>query len=153
MRNNIHIFIGIDPDTDKSGIACWDSELKAFDYIKAMQFWEVIEEFEAWNIPFHVTISAGWLIPKSNFHNKDRIIKGKIVKQSKSVGEKIALAVGQNHEVGLLIEQYCIINGIPYTLAKPQGKVNAQTFKNITKWQKRTNQDMRDAAMLVFQKN
>ena len=136
------IFIGIDPDVELSGIACWDSELKAFDYIKKMSFWDIIEEFKSWNIPLNITIEAGWLIRKSNFHSRS--------KQSKQVGEKIAKSVGRNHQVGILIYEYCLRQGINVNLVKPKGKINANTFKNITNWQTRTNSEMRDAAMLVF---
>lgn len=136
------IHIGIDPDTEKSGVACWDSELKAFDYIKTMSFWEIIEEFALWNIPFKVHIEAGWLIKKSNWHaNK---------KQSKIVGEKIAKNVGSNHQVGILLKEYCEHNNIEYRLVKPKGKLNAKTFKNITGYEDSTNPEKRDAGMLVF---
>ena len=38
------IHIGIDPDINANGVAVWDTENKAFDFIKNMTFWEVIEE-------------------------------------------------------------------------------------------------------------
>jgi hypothetical protein len=136
------IYIGIDPDIEKSGIACWDSESKSFDYIKNMSFWEIIEEFELWNIDINVVIEAGWLIKKSNWHGR--------AYQSKSVGERIAKNVGSNHQVGILLAEYCEKNNIKYELVKPKGKINSESFKEITKYTKRTNQDQRDAAMLVF---
>lgn len=138
------IYIGIDPDVDLCGIACWDAETKSFDYIKKMGFWDIIEEIKLWNIPLHLVIEAGWLIKKSNFHTHP--------KQGKRVGERIAKNVGSNHQIGKLLYEYCNRKKITVTLVKPQGKIKAETFKNLTKWQTRTNQDMRDAAMLVFGK-
>ena len=138
----INTHIGIDPDTEKNGIACYDSETKTFVYVTNMSFWQVIEEIESWLIPIHVVIEAGWLIKKSNWHNR--------AGQTKSTGEKIAKAVGRNHQVGILLYEYCLKNNIEVTLVKPKGKINKTTFKNITKWEKRTNQDSRDAGMLVF---
>lgn len=137
------IYIGIDPDIDNNGIACWDSETKEFDYIKNMSFWDVINEFECWNIPINVVIEAGWLHSKSNWHGK--------AYQSKNVGEKIAKNVGANHQVGILIAEYCDINNINFRLIKPQRKVKSDYFKKLTGYTKRTNQDQRDAAMLVFE--
>ncbi len=140
--NKPKIYIGIDPDTEASGVALWDSHEKNYDYITTMSFWELISELKQWIIPIHIYIEAGWLISKSNWHDKPG--------QTKTIGEKIAKAVGSNHQIGKLIMEYCKIKNIPYTLTLPQGKFNAKTFKSITKWQKPTNQDMRDAAMLVY---
>ena len=138
------IHIGIDPDTDKSGVAIWNSETKTFDNITTMPFWELIEVLETWTIPIMLHIEAGWNINKSNWH----ISKN----QTKQTGENIAKKVGRNHQVGLLLEQYCIKNNIQYRLVNPMGKINAKVFKDITKrvWDKDTNQEMRDAAMLVY---
>jgi len=136
------IYIGIDPDIEASGIACWDTETLEFDYIKNMSFWEIIEEFDLWNVRITVIIEAGWLISKSNWHGK--------AYQSKSVGEKIAKNVGSNHQIGILIAEYCEKYGMAYELKKPLGKVKSDYFKKITGYTKRTNQDQRDAAMLVY---
>ncbi len=141
---NTHIHIGIDPDTDKSGVAIWDSETKTFDNITTMRFWDLIEDLETWTIPIMLHIEAGWNINKSNWHISEN--------QTKQTGENIAKKVGRNHQVGILLEQYCIKNNIQYRLVNPMGKINAKVFKDITKrvWDKDTNQEMRDAAMLVY---
>ena len=94
------------------------------------------------NIPINVVIEAGWLHKKSNWHGR--------AGQTKSVGEKIAKSVGRNHQVGILLKEYCEIKGIKHTLVKPKGKVKADYFKKLTGYTKRTNQDQRDAGMLVF---
>jgi len=143
------IYIGIDPDIEASGIAHWDTETSTFDYIKNMSFWDIMDVLEIMNmtktyevIDFTVIIEAGWLISKSNWHGKGY--------QSKSVGEKIAKNVGSNHQIGILIAEYCERYGIAYELKKPLGKVKSDYFKKITGYTKRTNQDQRDAAMLVY---
>ncbi len=136
------IYIGIDPDIDNSGIACWDSETKVFNFIKNASFWDIIIELEFWECEKTVIIEAGWLIKKSNWHGK--------AYQSKNVGELIAKNVGSNHQVGVLLAEYCEKENIKYHLVKPKGKINSKVFKQITKHPGRTNQDQRDAAMLVF---
>lgn len=114
--------------------------------METLNFWDTIEYLEGYlPMPFTdetsmVHISAGWLIDKTMWHKPDA---------NRHVQQKIAMNVGLNHAAGRLIEEWCIRNEMPYKLVKPSGKVDAKTFKNITKWEGRTNQDTRDAAMLV----
>ena len=136
------IFIGIDPDVELNGYALWHSNSKILEVGKET-FWDIIEDIEDYkkdNVPLTVIIEAGWLIPKSNWHGA----------KSKGTAAKIGKNVGSNHQVGRLLEAYCIHNKIPHRLTKPQGKVKAEYFKKLTGYQGRTNQDMRDAGLLVF---
>lgn len=132
--------LGIDPDINKSGYSCWDSNKKKLDRITNLSFWDIIEDLNSYRCPIHVVIEAGWLINKSNFHKS----------QGQFQREKIAKNVGQNHQIGILIAEYCKRNSISYELVKPKGKLKKEAFKHLTKWDERTNQDSRDAAMLVF---
>ena len=135
------IYIGIDPDVEKSGVAIYDTSDKSLElYCKT--FWEVIEEIEAYLHPITVVIEAGWLIKKSNWHGK--------VNQSKTAGERIAKNVGSNHQVGKLLVEYCEWKNINYKLVKPMGKIDHFRFKKFTGYKGKTNQEKRDAGMLVF---
>ncbi len=135
------IIVGIDPDIDKSGFAVWNSHQQSFVEITALPFFDLIERLE-WLGDVTVVVEAGWLIKKSNFHGR----KG----QSKAVGEKIAKAVGANHQVGKLLVEWCRSNNIDVVEIKPLGKVDSDKFKMMTGWHDRTNSEHRDAAMLVF---
>ena len=135
-------YIGIDPDVDKSGFAIWESVSQDYDYITQLPFWDLIEHIERMDTNCVVYVEASWQLKKSNWHNK----KG----QSKAVGEKIAKAVGANHQVGKLIVEYCKVNGVKYVEILPQGKFNAKEFKQITGITARTNSEKRDAALLVY---
>ena len=139
MNTKPTIFIGIDPDIEKNGYAVWDRDDKILE-IEKKSFWDAIEDIELYNVPIKVIIEAGWLIAKSNWHGA----------KNKSTAAKIGKNVGSNHQVGKLFEEYCIKNKIQYQLVKPKGKIKADTFKRITGYTRRTNQDERDAAMLVF---
>ncbi len=144
MSNNLNkIFVGIDPDIDKSGFAIWNKTQKSLT-LKAYPFWELVNQLYSLHKShdLEVRIEAGWLIKKSNWHGK--------YKQSKSTGENIAKKVGMNHQVGILIKEFCDFKGIKYSLIKPQGKLNSDSFKKITKYNKQSNQEKRDAAMLVY---
>jgi len=136
------IIVGIDPDVDKSGFSVWDSEKRVFVEITTLRFFDLISRLEWLGKEITVVVEAGWQIKKSNFHGR----KG----QTKSVGEKIAKAVGANHQIGKLIVEWCAENRINYREIKPQGKLSAETFKRTTGWKARTNSEQRDSAMLVY---
>lgn len=143
-------YIGIDPDVAKSGVALWNRPEQKFEAIGCMSFWELIRAIEHGGFGVynygpgfaHIIIEAGWLNEKSNFHPK----------QGAKVREKMAKNIGMNHQIGKLLVEFCEMYGISYELKKPLGtkSINQQIFKQLTGWPERTNQDSRDAAMLVF---
>jgi hypothetical protein len=88
-----------------------------------------------------IYIEAGWLNKKSNYHPA----------QGPKVREAIARNVGENHAVGKLLVEYCEHEGVEFEAVKPYAsKIDSKTFKRISGWQGRTNQEKRDAAMLVI---
>lgn len=148
-------YLGVDPDTEKSGVALWDRLEQRFIFITNLDFWSLVEfiksghllkhgDIEGWShINFKVVVDAGWLVEKTNFHHN--------VKNPK-VREKMSMNIGRNHQVGILIVDYCKRHGFNHELHEPSGKLDARTFRNITKWNAQTNQDNRDAAMIVFKR-
>jgi len=141
-------YIGIDPDTNKSGFAVYNADSKRLTLVKSLKFPELINELERWEYRIiKVRIEAGWLNAKSNFHSS--------AGQTKAAGERIAKNVGRNQEVGKKIAEMCDYMGIEYELIKPIGtkNIDSKTFAKITGWVGSTNQDSRDAAMLVWNYN
>ena len=143
MRPNYDIYIGIDPDVDRNGVAILFTVNRNF-HLEGMKFWELIGVMQE-NIDegrtFFVRLEAGWLLPKSNWHGAS----------SKFAGERIAKNVGANHQVGKLIEAWLVKNNVPYELVKPKGKVSAEYFLSLTGIKtKKSEQDKRDAAMLLI---
>ena len=139
------LFIGIDPDVDKSGFAVYDAESKSLTAVCSAQFFWIFPYFKTWQCHIAlVRIEAGWLNEKSNFHHR----RG----QSKTAGERIAKNVGANHETGRKLAEMCEYLEIEYDLVRPLGTKNIdhRAFIRMTGWTGRTNQDMRDAAMLVY---
>ena len=139
------IRVGIDPDINKSGLAITMNG--ALVRVEARTFFDLCEILNsAKNIArdvgamLMVTIEAGWLIKKQNWHPA----------QGGGVRDKIAKNIGENHAAGKLIARWCDEAGIPYELVPPRGKVKSARFKRLTGWNKRANQDMRDAAMLIW---
>lgn len=136
---NCKIIIGIDPDITLNGVAIYDTEEKDLE-LKNLSFWDLIEEIKSYLIPIHVVIEAGHLINKSNWHGSKTVY----------TAARIGKNVGSNHQVGRLIEEYCLNHGISHELIKPLGKVKADYFNAVWDWKGRTNQEQRDAAMLIF---
>ena len=137
------IYIGIDPDVDKSGVAYYDSKSKVLE-LSNLTFFELYEylQFARVKGEFKVVIEAGWL-NKSNWHKKE--------KGSSALNAKIGQHTGANHEVGRKIVEMCEYLEIDFKLVRPtKKKLKADAFRKITGIIGRTNQEQRDAGMLVF---
>lgn len=146
------LYIGIDPDIDKSGFAIWDRKDQKLLSVTNDSFFGMVETIHSLRQEndIHITIEAGWLIPKSNWRDDKKLIAKYGAARASKIQQNIAKKVGVNHSPGILLEQMCKRYLIPHRLVKPKGKLDAPTFQMITCWNKRTNQDARDAAMLVF---
>ncbi|WP_416631971.1 hypothetical protein [Acinetobacter baumannii] len=138
------IIIGIDPDLEKSGVAVLKDGLLRLDN---MRFYDLTQYFEVNKDQIKkVVIEAGWLNKKSNLHGR--------IGQSKRAGERIAKNVGENHATGKLLVEMAESLGLTVVLVKPtKSKKNSEEFNRITGWQGRTNQEQRDAGMLIWGMN
>lgn len=139
------VYVGIDPDVSKSGVAVWDVLKKNLE-LDNLKFFDLFQNLVYLKNKFgerlKVIIEAGWL-NKSNWH----AVKG----GNSSINAQIGQRTGANHEVGKKIVEMCEYLQIEYELIKPtKSKVNAEFFKKITGLKCRTNQEQRDAGMLVF---
>ena len=138
------LYIGVDPDIDKSGVCLYYSKTN-FELLN-LKFFELFDKLyflkDCENLDIEVVIEAGW-INKSNWH--------KVNNGSAAINANIGLRTGANHEVGRKIVEMCQYLGLKHHLIKPtKSKVNAETFKAITKYQGRTNSEMRDSCLLVY---
>ena len=143
QRTEQNIYIGIDPDTFKSGVAIIDITGKLTLHL--FRFFELFDHLRLYSVaPYKTTvyIEAGWLNQKSNWHKQG---------SGERFVSKIAKNTGANHESGRKIVEMCDYLGLKYELIKPKrSKVDAKFFEAITGI-KRTNQECRDAAMLIIQ--
>ncbi|MEW7862728.1 hypothetical protein [Acinetobacter baumannii] len=137
------IIIGIDPDLEKSGVAILGNDLQ----LKNLTFPETVELFRNEQDSIKkVVIEAGWENKKANL----RVGGG----HSRQVNEQIARRVGMNHATGILLAEIAQALGLAVLLVKPtKSKLNAEQFNKITGWQGRTNQEQRDAGMLIWGMN
>lgn len=141
------IYIGIDPDNDKSGVAYYekntkDLQLYNMTFFELLEYLKHLKRFEVEGYSLLVRVECGYL-NKSNWH----------VKQTDNAKKaaKIGSHTGANSEVQKKICEMCEYVGIPYEKVRPtRRKLNSEQFKQITGYPKRSNQEQRDAAMLVF---
>lgn len=130
------MIIGIDPGK-VSGIAIANDSGK-LEFIFDGGFWDVIRALEQ-----NPTASVVVELPttKHVWHGSAKT-KGAIQRTGVNVGSCL-------REAELIVE-YLVINNYKHETRKPQGKKNAEYFKRITGWSGKTNQHMRDAALLIF---
>ena len=138
------LLIGIDNDVEKNGVCLYYSK-NTFELLN-LTFFELFDKLDflkdCENLDIEVFIEAGWL-NLSNWHYNNNDSKAVIAKKGHSVGE--------NHQVGKKIVEMCQYLGLKHHLIKPtKSKVDAETFKAITKYQGRTNSEMRDSCLLVW---
>lgn len=146
------IFIGIDPDVDKSGFAYWSGDTLKLRNLKFFDLLQAIKDA----VPTLVLLEAGWL----NKDSRHATTKIPFLKGSKGSREwriavfncKIGERVGRNHQVGMFIEEFLIYKNIPYELIRPtKHKITEhKVFCGFVKHKfGRSNQEQRDAAMLI----
>lgn len=135
------IYVGIDPDVEKSGFAIWDTSRKRFLNITELNFFDTLETLLKLK-PNKIIIEAGFLIPKKNWHKAD----------SKGSSDTIAYQVGRNQQIAYLLGEFCERNKLNYQFVPPKGKLTKEIFKQYTgiQFKHNSDQDKIDAAMLVF---
>lgn len=138
------MYIGIDPDVQKSGVAIKMKGQNDFETI-CLDLPDLFDLLENSGKIFdlRVNLEAGWLNKKVNYR------KNMVARAQR---EYVAAKVGRNHEIGRQIEIFCRKKSITCTLIRPTMSkvVNADEFNRLTGHNKKTNQEQRDAAMLVW---
>lgn len=155
MRTKADYIIGIDPDTDKSGIAqvrVAGREVELFsasfpellDYLQRMRQKELTEGMRV-----VVVVEASWRI-STNWHTK----RAESVRTAARKGKD----AGRCHEVGRKIVECARYYGLEVVeqlpLKKvwkgPDGKITDEEIKVFIPIKGRTNQETRDAALLAW---
>lgn len=149
------VVIAIDPDVEHSGIAILYPSTReidatrltfplAVDYIRQQK-----ERCDASGRSLIVVVEAAWMI-KGNWH----ITKTERRVRSASKGYD----VGRNHETGCKLIEMCNHMGVETFAHVPlrkcwqgaDGKITRQELAYFTSFNKRSNQDERDAALLAW---
>lgn len=145
------LIIGIDPDVDKNGVAqLHKTGIKSDLKLSNLTFFELFDFLKTTDPEItNVVIEGGWLVSKSNFHNERSGVR---------VAARIGKNTGSNHEAGRKIVEMCEYLQIPHRVVRPlkkgwggrDGKITHGKFVRLTGVKTRTNQEMRDAALLVW---
>ena len=130
-------YLGIDPDLVSSGVALSDNgKLTMLCNMAFFTLTDFVKDFEG-----TVVIECGYLNAKSNYH----------AAWSKGQSDRISKNVGEIHAIAKLLVELCKKEGKEDIAVRPtKSKVNAAYFKQVTGWEGRTNQEQRDAAMLII---
>lgn len=122
MKTGEPLYIGIDPDVDKSGFAVWHKPMQKFCSIETLTLPEMLDKLHSLrdNIAL-VVVEAGFL-NKGNRHT----FKGQSVAAAAKTGEN----VGRNHQRGMDIVEILEWMRIPYRLQKPSTK---NSWKRLAK--------------------
>ena len=140
------ILIGVDPDVDKNGVAIKESENYQLLNLTFFELFSKLNELINTNSKSKIIVfvECGFL-NKSNWH-KDNF--GSAAKNT-----KIGNNTGRNHEVAYKIIEMCDFLKIEVVQIKPTSrKLKADAFKSLTGITSRTNQEQRDAMMLIFER-
>jgi predicted RNase H-related nuclease YkuK (DUF458 family) len=139
----VKVLIGIDPDVDKSGVAFKLNDEIILMNLKFFRLFDRLKELIELrgNENIVVYVECGYL-NASNWHKK--------VNQSASINAKIGERTGANFETAKKICEMLEYLQISQHKIKPtKSKVNAKLFAQITGIVKTTNQELRDAYMLI----
>lgn len=148
------VIIGIDPDCDKSGYARLDKVNNTLT-LGYYTFVELIRQLikdrdECKEREWVVIVEAGYLETRTQHH-----YSGDNPRVAARVGQK----VGRNHETARKILELCEGLDLPCQEGKPlvkiwgkshKDKISAMEFNALTGYTKRTNQEVRDAALLAW---
>lgn len=135
------MLIGIDPDVDKSGVAFINGSTLTLENLTFFELFEMLKYYKEREEKPIVYVECGFL-NKSNWHRK----AGKSAALNAKIGER----TGANFETAKKICEMCEYLNLPYHKIKPtQSKVTSDYFKKLTGAKFRTNQEQRDAYMLI----
>ena len=136
------ILIGIDPDVEKSGFARIQGDQLKLDNLSFFDLFEELKFYKEREIKPTVYVECGYL-NKSNFHKKAGM--------SAALNAKIGERTGANFETAKKIVEMCEYLKLPCVKIQPKAsKITNDYFKTITGLSIRTNQEQRDAMMLIW---
>lgn len=148
--------IGIDPDSDKNGVAFIEVATRKLE-VASLNFWQLYS-YLSWvkeqSVKFSQTVLV--VVEHSNYTAHNWHIKGH---SNKAVASRMGYDVGRCHRTGELIEQMCEQLALEYRPQAPLTKVWKGSDRKVTHEEivsltglisKRTNQEERDAILLAW---
>ena len=131
--------IGIDTGT-KTGIAISvGGSLQQVDCMTITKAMQLVSEYPPGTTKLFIEDARKWIGFKGKTKQSDARLQG----------------AGSVKRDASIWEDWCKENGYQAVFVKPMGKglkKSAEDFKRITKWEGRTNEHSRDAALIVYQR-
>lgn len=151
------IILGVDPSMNRCALAAACGITGQIISVATYDFWDAYQtvrllRLEAGSLETFVENPAahGFLYGRWQAMLTQRKAKS-LDRRDLSTMEKMLLDIGKNHGAALLLMRGLERSGITVHAVKPvKRKLNAQVFQSLTKFEGSTNQDERDAAMLVY---
>ena len=145
--NKFSTVIGVDPDTDKHGVAIYSNgELVSLLKLNTI---ELVERFRfSSDLVFSIenTLANKFIYTRNKTGNDE-------VNHNDEVNQKIMLSVGRCQQAQTELMRWLDHYGMPYILNAPQKgnwADNKAQFKKVTGWQGRSNKDTRSAAFFGY---
>lgn len=153
------IRIGIDPDSEKNGICCYDTidmtlETCALRFPQTIEY--ILEKKKQYEgLPILVVVEVGGAMPH-NWHLRENFTPGVI--------SQMGSRIGRNYETGVKICEMCEYNGLDVKKIMPirssrwggsEKKIKHDEFVELMRrlginyTNKRENQDVRDSIMIA----
>lgn len=136
---NYDFVIGIDTGVN-TGFSVWDTKGQKFTHVRAVKI--------------HVAMEYVLEMTK---HRQGRVLvrfeDARLRKWFGNAGREQLQGAGSVKRDAVIWQDFCTEKNIPYECVAPKNnktKLDAKTFKAITKWLPATNVHGRDAAMLCF---
>lgn len=150
------IVVAIDADITQNGYACYHRKthtltLAKYDFPSLLQILSTTQKMcEQNELNYIVVVEAGYKNGKVNLH---------YFGNNTGVASKVGYHVGENHTTAKKIVEMCRYWKIPVEEKAPlkkiwgadkKSKISAEEFAKLTGYNKRTNQDVRDAGLLCW---
>ncbi len=142
------IYIGIDTGTN-TGIAIWDNRKQSLLYLKSVMIHQAMDEVKRWK---ETALMNGERLIVRVEDPRQRTWFG-TEKISREEERKRLQGVGSVKRDASIWEDYLSDLGVEFEMVAPKNnmtKMKHAYFKSISGWKGRTNDHMRDAAMLVM---
>lgn len=135
------IVIGIDPDSNKHGVATYEGGM--LKSLAMMTRHEIIEDIESYIYTGRRVVLGIENVKANNF------VYARNNKATKAEQAKVGLSIGRCQQAQTELECDLIKIGVPFMLYNPTGKNfsrRKEEFQHITGWTKQSNEDTRSAA-------
>ncbi len=142
-RSSMGFLVGLDPG-EQTGLALYDPMAGRLRFCTSMSFWKAVQWFGTVAGPVAVVVIED--ARKLPVYGRHRAVRG-------ARRDKLARNIGRIDRDTQLWLEYLTGRGYRVVLSHPsarQQKWSAQTFRQITRYQGRTNEHARDAAQLVW---